>query len=110
MSYMRGPIYVWSDGKSMHLWRRYEPPQDWDYTLEWVRDCDYHDGVAIPLRTFDALVMMREAQLSAPRRRRAQQLALRWVGNFGVDRLLRKLGYILHGDHFRQWWRAKRGR
>ena len=62
MSYMRAPLYAWSSGPFLHLWAR---PDEKDCYPDPVEPDDYAmaGGLAIRTEVFDALVLMRYAEL-----------------------------------------------
>lgn len=68
MSYLRQPIYVYSDGALV-----------------------FFDGHAVPIEWFDAVVMMRFAQLSPAERDQATAKAIEY-GEMGADALRDAVG------------------
>ncbi len=88
MAYMDTPWYIWSDGTHMHIAR--SEPEGFEY-----------ETVAVPLEVFDALVVMRHAQLLEERRETpgrtgmdeySKEIAERYAGNMGADALRRIFG------------------
>lgn len=92
MAYLRGNYYVWNDGNRMHLWVYASE----DAAYDWATDCDYAAGVAIPNDVFDALALMRVAEIDASRnRKKYERRAIeRFGGNFGSAALYKRLGMI----------------
>lgn len=91
MSYLRDPVYVWADTTTMHLWPRQQP----DWYADYVRDCGFPSGVGLPNDLFDALCLMRVAEIDAGRnRRKYERAALEKFGggNFGCAALYQRLG------------------
>ena len=94
MAYMRGPLYVWSDGHRMHVWLQLDE-KDGEYRyIDWPRDCGWQSGVGVPMKDFDALVAMRWAQMEDAERTKAQAHAVRnWKGNIDCQSLVEAMGY-----------------
>lgn len=90
MSYLRTPVYVWSDGTSTHIW----PREQSEAYAEYVKDCDFPAGVALPNDVFDAICLFRVAEIDAARNRRKYELrALQnHGGNFGSAALYERCG------------------
>lgn len=90
MSYLRSPFYVWCDEFLMHIWAREQP----DWYAEYVKDCHFPAGVGIPLDIFDALCLMRVAEIDQARNRRKYELKAleKYGGNFGSAALYRRVG------------------
>lgn len=68
MAYLRGKTYIWASSDMVHFWSRGEGK---DYVDNWVRDCDFDSGVALPHKDVDAFVAMRWAEMSKKRRKKA---------------------------------------
>lgn len=89
MAYMRRPFYVYSSGDEIHIV---------DLEQSHARE------VILPTKIFDALVVMRYAQLEElvtegktsgfPVRAWEKYVANEYNGNFGCDALRKKLGLI----------------
>lgn len=81
MAYMRNPYYAYRSGTTMY-----------------IQSAEADEGIALPLEVFDALVVMRYAQLQmaegpvADLLKLEREVADRYDGNFGADALRRKLG------------------
>jgi hypothetical protein len=92
MSYLRGPIYVWSDGHHMHVWL-HEPDEAED---RYVADCDFPRGIAVPTDVWDALCLMRAAQIAQRRggERYTRRLLARYGGNIGSAALYEQMGQV----------------
>jgi hypothetical protein len=90
VSYLRSPFYVWSDGSTTHIWAR----EQTESYAEYVKDCDFPAGVGLPNDVFDALCLMRVAEIDAAHnRRKYERTALeKFGGNFGSAALYRRLG------------------
>lgn len=93
MSYLRHPAYVWTDGTAVHLWPRRQDP---DYT-QYVQDCDFPTGIRLPIAVWDALGLMRTAQLEAEHDPAssltyARALLRQSGGNVGAQALAHTLG------------------
>lgn len=74
MAYMRGDYYIYEGGDGIHIYTK--------------------DGlVTVPSPIFNALVMMRIADMTKKEKQDAIKLAInRYSGNFGVDPLRKKCG------------------
>lgn len=80
MSYIRDPHYVWRGGEWIHI-----------------------DDVAMNLQVFDALVMMRLAQMTEEEKEMARKLAVE-MGEFGADELRAEMGLPTQmGEVARAW-------
>lgn len=90
MSYLRSPFYVWAGFDGIHIWRR-EPDATYD---EYVHSCDFTTGVRLPADAFDAICLMRVAEIDAScNRRKYERSALeKYGGNFGSAALYARLG------------------
>lgn len=92
MSYLRSPVYVWQDGYHTHIWDWHQEP----YYAAYIKDCDVTAGIALPNDMFDALCLMRVAQIDASRNRRKYELKAleKYGGNFGSYALYKRVGQI----------------
>lgn len=90
MSYLRHPFYVWTDEFTTHIWARDQP----EWYAEYVKDCNFPAGVGLPNSVFDALCLMRVAEIDASRNRRKYERAAieKYGGNFGSAALYRRVG------------------
>lgn len=90
MSYLRAPFYVWGDGSNVHIWLREADELEDGY----VAACQFPRGVQLPLATFDALCLMRAAEIEERRggRRYTERLLRCLGGNYGAGALYRRLG------------------
>ncbi len=89
ISYLRHPLYVWGDGSNIHIWRC-EPDPAYD---AYLADCDCPGGLAIPNDIWDALCLMRVAEIDAAHNRRTyEKRALKFGGNYGSAALYERLG------------------
>jgi hypothetical protein len=80
---MRSPVYAWSSGEFMHLWVR--PDEKQVYGLDDPEGYHMEAGVAMRSDLFDALVLMRYAELKDEPK--SLKKAMKWVkknrGNYG---------------------------
>jgi hypothetical protein len=75
MSYLRGEYYVFESEEGMQFY------------------CGQHGNLLLPIRVFDALVMMRHAEMTEPERQQAGKDALETGGgNFGACALAKQMG------------------
>lgn len=90
MSYMRDPFYVWCDSEYMHVWLRSADEQEDEYAA----DCDFPRGIKVPNAIWDALCLMRVAEIERSGNRKAyERRALKYAGNFGSADLYRRIGH-----------------
>ena len=97
MAYFRGPLYIWTDGRHVHLWSA-EGFDSWDdsvwaeeYRIQKPNQSDLDpsaSGVQIAQEQMDAYVLMRFAQLvESGSVGHAVARALEQVGNGGAEAL-----------------------
>lgn len=84
MSYMRSPVYAWNDRYRVHLWASDGQTEAHAFDADGYEGA-YTGGIAISFEVFDALVLMRYAELlTEPKAmKRAVKRAQCESGNFG---------------------------
>lgn len=88
MSYMRGEYYVFESDDGLNIYTK--------------------DGwTLMPMKIFDALVVMRFVEMTETEKQRATKLAIkRYSGNFGADKLRQRCGletcFDIIKKHFEQ--------
>lgn len=119
MSYCRWPVYIWSDGTSIHLWARAgeDAEKAGVHPIEsWCLDEGWAGGLSMPERLFDQLALARVAQMveegttlrSAIRGLRSSRSPV--TGNFGSYAVLRALGLDPQGEFRRMMRGTSRGK
>lgn len=90
MAYMRGKYYVYEGGDGVNI-----------YTRE--------GHVIMPMKVFDALVVMRFAEMNSKEKDKAIKYAItNYSGNFGVDELRKKCGMETCFDMIKQLFEKKK--
>ena len=87
MAYTRCELYAWEDGERIHIWA--ENGNDGCLDSIWAENHVNPAGVALPLKRFDELVVLRHAELvESGKLAKAQRRALkRHGGNGGAEAL-----------------------
>ena len=89
MSYLRSPVYVWSDGYRTHIW-----PREASYPTypDYPQECGFPEGICVTNEIFDFLALARVAEIEergpAVRARIERSLLNKHGGNFGSYALL----------------------
>jgi len=114
VSYMRAPLYAWSSGPTIHLWPRKdaESCESSPRPEDLIGYPDFDGGIAIATPLFDALVLLRMAQIVRDKKllRRAVREAAKHRGNAGTYDLLELLGKDPEGEFRKLLAEAKRKR
>jgi hypothetical protein len=95
MSYMRAPVYAWSDAKRIHLWAADDSADACPFDARGYEPW-YTGGVEMKHELFDALALMRVAELLAPGNAKALKRGVKRArkerGNAGTYDLFVALG------------------
>lgn len=104
MSYIRGKWYAYTSGDS-------DDPKDQTVTLHGLEShcgCGGHDkepSISMPMVVFDALVLMRHAEMKEEDKMRALAFTIDHArGNAGASDLLDRLGVASYYDEEQKWF------